>query len=44
MASKFEIYKNKSGELRWRPIRKAKASLVWEISSGKYNVTSLVAQ
>ena len=44
MASKFEIYKNKSGELRWRPIRKAKASLVWEISSAKYNVTSSITQ
>jgi hypothetical protein len=44
MASKFEIYKNKSGELRWRPIRKAKPGLIWEINSIKYNVPSSIAQ
>jgi|GEM_PF-5639268 hypothetical protein len=27
MALKFETYKNGSGELRWRPIRKVKSDL-----------------
>jgi hypothetical protein len=44
MASKFEIYKNRAGEFRWRPIRKAKVSLERQISSAKYNVTSSITQ
>jgi uncharacterized protein YegP (UPF0339 family) len=37
MASKFEIYKNKSGDFRWRPIHKAKANSMSGINSVKEN-------
>jgi len=38
MALKFEIYKNNSGVFRWRPIRKAKASLNSSINPIKGNL------
>jgi len=39
MASKFEIYKNKSGDFRWRPIRKVEVNRLGSINSVKDNLT-----